>query len=151
VTVQDFIFNPSSFYTRQGSKRFRSATHCFSYYESELAELRRGLAWALSAELPSNLTEVTVQPFTSQEVQQRLTDLKGWQVSDGQLTKTFQFDTFVTALSFVNRVGELAERSGHHPDIDIRYNRVRLSLSTHDAGGITGKDFDLAGRADTLA
>jgi len=92
-----------------------------------------------------------VQPFTSQEVQQRLTDLKGWQVSDGQLTKTFQFDTFVTALSFVNRVGELAERSGHHPDIDIRYNRVRLSLSTHDAGGITGKDFDLAGRADTLA
>lgn len=92
-----------------------------------------------------------MQPFTSQEVQQRLTDLKGWQVSDGQLTKTFQFDTFVTALSFVNRVGELAERSGHHPDIDIRYNRVRLSLSTHDAGGITGKDFDLAGRADTLA
>ena len=92
-----------------------------------------------------------MQPFTSQEVQQRLTDLKGWQVSDGQLTKTFQFDTFVTALSFVNRVGELAERAGHHPDIDIRYNRVRLSLSTHDAGGITGKDFDLAGRADTLA
>ena len=92
-----------------------------------------------------------MQPFTPQEVQQRLTDLKGWQVSDGQLTKTFQFDTFVTALSFVNRVGELAERSGHHPDIDIRYNRVRLSLSTHDAGGITGKDFDLAGRADTLA
>jgi len=50
----------------------------------------------------------------------------------------------------VNCVGELAEEAGHHPDIDIRYNRVRLGLVTHDAGGITAKDFDLAARAEKL-
>jgi 4a-hydroxytetrahydrobiopterin dehydratase len=50
----------------------------------------------------------------------------------------------------VNKVGELAEHAGHHPDIDIRYNKVRLALVTHDAGGITEKDFDLAAKADEL-
>jgi 4a-hydroxytetrahydrobiopterin dehydratase len=89
-------------------------------------------------------------PFTPQEVEDRMPGAKGWQVSNGQLTKTFRFDSFAAALSFVNRVGELAERAGHHPDIDIRYNQVRLGLSTHDAGGITAKDFDLAKQIDTL-
>ena len=89
-------------------------------------------------------------PFTSEQIQQNLEALKGWQVEKGQLTKMFRFDSFVTALNFVNRVGELAERAGHHPDIDIRYNQVQLGLSTHDAGGITAKDFDLAGQADQL-
>jgi 4a-hydroxytetrahydrobiopterin dehydratase len=109
-----------------------------------------GCLWTRSAKIPSKLTEVTVQPFTTQEVQQHLTGLKNWQVSDGQLTKTFRFASFPIALNFVNRVGELAERAGHHPDIDIRYNQVRLSLSTHDAGGISAKDFDLAGQVDLL-
>jgi 4a-hydroxytetrahydrobiopterin dehydratase len=54
-------------------------------------------------------------------------------------------------MRFVNRVGELAEQAGHHPDIDIRYNRVRLALTTHDAGGLTQKDFDLAAQAQRLA
>ena len=58
---------------------------------------------------------------------------------------------FRAALGFVNRVGDLAEEAGHHPDIDIRYNRVRLALVTHDAGGLTSKDFDLAARADGAA
>jgi 4a-hydroxytetrahydrobiopterin dehydratase len=57
----------------------------------------------------------------------------------------------VGSLAFVNKVGELAEKAGHHPDIDIRYNRVRLALVTHDAGGLTAKDFDLAASADTIA
>ena len=48
----------------------------------------------------------------------------------------------------MNKVGDLAEQAGHHPDIDIRYNKVRLALVTHDAGGITEKDFDLAAKAD---
>jgi len=51
-------------------------------------------------------------------------------------------------MRFVNMVAELAEASGHHPDIDIRYSQVRLALVTHDAGGLTSKDFDLAGQAD---
>jgi 4a-hydroxytetrahydrobiopterin dehydratase len=67
------------------------------------------------------------------------------------LTRTFSFKDFSAALAFVNKVGEQAEKANHHPDIDIRYNRVRLSLVTHSAGGLTAKDFDLAAIADKLA
>lgn len=86
--------------------------------------------------------------LSGDEARARLSKLNGWQIEDGQLQKTFQFKFFRGSLDFVNRIGELAERAEHHPDIDIRYNRVRLSLSTHDAGGLTAKDFDLAAQAD---
>jgi 4a-hydroxytetrahydrobiopterin dehydratase len=92
-----------------------------------------------------------MQPFSPQEVQSRLAGLSGWKIEAGELVKTFQFKDFVASLRFVNRVGELAERAGHHPDFEIRYNRVRLALSTHDAGGLTQKDFDLAAQAQKLA
>jgi 4a-hydroxytetrahydrobiopterin dehydratase len=91
-----------------------------------------------------------MEPLTANQIQQQFAPLKDWQIENGELTRTFQLDSFVTSLNFVNRVGELAERAGHHPDIDIRYNKVRLSLSTHDAGGLTTKDFELAGRIDML-
>ncbi len=81
----------------------------------------------------------------------RLAQLPGWTIESGELVRTFEFKDFVAALRFVNQVGELAEEAGHHPDIDIRYNRVRLSLVTHDAGGLTEKDFDLAAQAQNLA
>ncbi len=90
-------------------------------------------------------------PISPQEGQLRLAGLKGWTIEAGELVKSFQFKDFVAALRFVNRVGEAAERAGHHPDIDIRYNRVRLALTTHDAGGLTEKDFDLAAQAERLA
>ena len=77
-----------------------------------------------------------------------LATLPAWQIEAGELVRTFKFDDFLAAIRFVNRVAELAEQAGHHPDIDIRYNRVRLALVSHDAGGLTGKDFDLAARAD---
>jgi len=83
--------------------------------------------------------------------QSRLAQVPGWQIESGELTRTFQFPGFVAALEFVNRVGAVAEEAGHHPDIDIRYNRVRLALITHSAGGLTGKDFDLAARVQDLA
>ena len=83
--------------------------------------------------------------------QSRLAQLPGWQIESGELVRTFQFKDFVAALQFVNRVGELAEQAGHHPDIDIRYNRVRLALISHDAGGLTEKDFDLAVQVQSLA
>ncbi|MGB6742060.1 MAG: 4a-hydroxytetrahydrobiopterin dehydratase [Terracidiphilus sp.] len=89
--------------------------------------------------------------LTPQEAQDRLGSLPGWRIESGELTRTFAFKDFVAALGFVNRVGEAAEAAGHHPDIDIRYNKVRLGLVTHDAGGLTGKDFDLAAKAGTLA
>lgn len=87
-------------------------------------------------------------PSLSQEsIESRLKSLSGWQIDSGELVRTFQFKDFRAALDFVNKVGALAEQAGHHPDIDIRYNRVRLALTTHDAGGITEKDFDLASHA----
>lgn len=82
--------------------------------------------------------------LSPQEVELRLKHLAGWQLDHGELIRVFQFPDFRAALRFVNAVGELAEMAGHHPDIYIRYNRVRLALVTHDAGGITEKDLGLA-------
>ncbi len=69
----------------------------------------------------------------------------GWSVVDGALRKTFELPTFAEAVTFVNEVAFVAEQAGHHPDIDIRYNQVTLTLTTHDAGGVTGEDTHLAG------
>lgn len=80
----------------------------------------------------------------------RVSALPAWKIESGELTRTLQFDDFSGSLRFVNQVGELAEKAGHHPDIDIRYNKVRLGLVTHDAGGLTAKDFDLAIQVDRL-
>lgn len=88
--------------------------------------------------------------LSSEDATRRLRALPDWKIESGELTRTFQFQDFRAALAFVNRAGELAEETGHHPDIDIRYNRVRLGLVTHDAGGLTAKDFDLAARAEKL-
>ena len=89
--------------------------------------------------------------LSAEEARSRLGNLPGWQIEAGELVRTFQFKDFRAALHFVNQVGEAAEAAGHHPDIDIRYNRVRLALVTHDAGGLTAKDFDLASQAAKLA
>lgn len=74
----------------------------------------------------------------------------GWSEVDGALERTFQFESFVAALEFVNRVGDLAEAESHHPDIAIHYNRVTLRWWTHTAGGITDRDRDLAERTSAL-
>lgn len=84
------------------------------------------------------------------EIHSRLVTVPDWQIETGELVRTFLFKDFRASLAFVNKVGDLAEAAGHHPDIDIRYNKVRLALVTHDAGGITQKDFDLATAADKL-
>lgn len=89
-------------------------------------------------------------PLTAQEVAARMAALPEWRIEAGVLTRTFSFKDFVASLAFVNRVGERAEAAAHHPDCDIRYNRVKLGLVTHDAGGLTTKDFDLATVADSL-
>ncbi|HUD57617.1 MAG TPA: 4a-hydroxytetrahydrobiopterin dehydratase [Terracidiphilus sp.] len=89
-------------------------------------------------------------PLNDAEISSRLKSLPGWKIESGELTRTFTFKDFVGSLAFVNKVGDAAEKVGHHPDIDIRYNRVRLALITHDAGGLTAKDFDLAAAANKL-
>jgi len=86
--------------------------------------------------------------LNEEEIAARLRALPDWRVEDGALTRSFAFQDFRAALAFVNRVGERAEEAGHHPEIDIRYNRVRLRLVTHDAGGLTALDFALAAAAD---
>ena len=88
--------------------------------------------------------------LSQSDVESRLQSIPAWRVEGGELTRTIERKDFVAALAFVNRVGDLAEKAGHHPDIDIRYNKVRLGLVTHDAGGLTSKDFDLAAAIDRL-
>lgn len=81
-------------------------------------------------------------------IAQALRQAPGWERAGSEIRRTYRFKDFREALAFVNRVGELAERAGHHPDFDIRYNAVTLALTTHDAGGLTAKDFDLARAID---
>ena len=82
------------------------------------------------------------------EITTHQTKVPAWKVENGELVRTFQFKDFLAAIRFVNQVAGLAEAAAHHPDIDIRYNRVRLGMVTHDAGGLTVKDFDLAAATD---
>lgn len=77
-------------------------------------------------------------------------DNDGWERDGDAIQKTFEFDDFVPAIGFVTSVALLAEKASHHPDIDIRWNQVTLSLSTHSEGGLTDKDTTLAERIDDL-
>jgi 4a-hydroxytetrahydrobiopterin dehydratase len=81
-------------------------------------------------------------------IQRELGNLAGWSRRGDVLTRTYTFRTFTQAMEFVNRVAGLAEEANHHPDIDIRYSKVTLTLSTHDAGGITSNDLALARAID---
>lgn len=84
------------------------------------------------------------QKLSDLDIQRALGTLPGWSRRGDTLTKTFTCRTFPAAITFVNRIADAAERMDHHPDIDIRYNKVTCTLSTHDAGGITQSDLALA-------
>jgi 4a-hydroxytetrahydrobiopterin dehydratase len=79
-----------------------------------------------------------------EEIEQRLDELGDWEREGDELQKVYEFDDFSAAIKFVNEVAKMADRYDHHPDIDIRWNKVKLVLSTHSEGGITTLDFDLA-------
>lgn len=83
-------------------------------------------------------------PLGESEIQARLSRVPGWQRRGGEITRTFTFPDFAGSMAFVNRVAGLAEAANHHPDIDIRYAKVTLTLTTHDASGLTERDFALA-------
>jgi len=89
-----------------------------------------------------------MQTLSEDQVQQRLQTQTEWSEMNGAIQRTFQFKDFNAAMAFVNKIAEIAEADQHHPDILIRFNKVTLTLSTHDAGGITEKDFALAEKAD---
>jgi 4a-hydroxytetrahydrobiopterin dehydratase len=88
--------------------------------------------------------------LTDAEVKSRLKGTKGWRHEGEFITKTFEFGHFMDAIAFVNEVAEAAEREEHHPDIEIRYTTVKLSIQTHSEGGVTGWDIDLAKAIDNL-
>lgn len=89
--------------------------------------------------------------LTRAEIAHALPTVPRWQRRGAHLRRTFAFADFVAAIKFVQAVARRAERAAHHPDIDIRWNRVTLTLTTHDAGGLTAKDFALAQSCDRLA
>ncbi len=89
----------------------------------------------------------------AERIQALMRSAPGWRGKNRRkaITRTYKFPNFRAAIAFVNLVAELAEARDHHPDIDIRYNKVTLALSTHSAGGLTEKDFDLARLIDQTA
>ena len=89
-------------------------------------------------------------PLTDAELQQFLKGHPGWTHEGGCLVKTYEFASFTEAIRFVDRVAEVAEKHDHHPDIDIRYRRVKLGFTTHDAQGLTFRDPLVAGEVEKV-
>ena len=89
-------------------------------------------------------------PLSEAQIEVRLKTIPTWQLEQGEIVRNLTFPEFQQAVEFVNRVAEKAEAAGHHPDIDLRYNKVRLALVSHDAGGLTMRDFELAAAIDAL-
>ena len=90
------------------------------------------------------------QKLSEAEVVKRLPDVRGWEFMDGKLSRTFLFDSFVNAFGFMASVALTAEAMNHHPEWSNVYNRVTISLTTHDVGGISDLDFILAQRIDKI-
>ena len=91
-----------------------------------------------------------MEKLTSAQIKTALPSVPDWKKKADSITRTFEFKDFPAAIKFVNAVAKPAEKANHHPDIDIRWNKVTLVLSTHDAGGLTEKDFSLAKQFDRL-
>jgi 4a-hydroxytetrahydrobiopterin dehydratase len=84
------------------------------------------------------------------KVQEKLHALPGWKHEGKEIVRHFEFSDFLAAMAFVNQVAAKAEKANHHPDIDIRYNKVKLALVSHDAGGLTERDMRLAGEINAI-
>jgi 4a-hydroxytetrahydrobiopterin dehydratase len=99
---------------------------------------------AISISFPDHQLRADTMTLNETQINQKIQSLPGWTVEDKAISRTFKFKNFVEAIDFVNKLVEPAESAGHHPDIAISYNQVVISLTSHDAGGITQQDFDLA-------
>jgi 4a-hydroxytetrahydrobiopterin dehydratase len=89
--------------------------------------------------------------LSDQEVEGRLGELDGWQREGDSIRRQFQFEDFVGSVDFVNRITPLAEEMNHHPDLEISWNKVTVTLSTHSEGGLTANDFELASKIEGAA
>lgn len=94
---------------------------------------------------------MTRKKLTAEKIAEKLGELKTWSAEEENLKKRFSFSNFAEALDFVNRVGAIAERRDHHPDIAFGWGYAELAITTHDAGGLTARDFALADEIDRLA
>jgi 4a-hydroxytetrahydrobiopterin dehydratase len=92
----------------------------------------------------------TMAALSNEAIQQGLEKMQGWSYQGKVLQKKFTFKSFLPGIEFVNMIARAAENAGHHPDITINYNMVGIGLSTHSEGGVTEKDFDLAGKIDQI-
>ncbi len=88
--------------------------------------------------------------LSDSEIQEKLQTLPGWKYGAGTLVREYAFADFVTAFAFVTRLALMAEKANHHPDIDIRYNKVRVALVSHDSGGVTARDVSMAAEIGKL-
>ena len=91
-----------------------------------------------------------MKKLNASQIKSALARIPGWKKKAAVISHKFQFKDFPAAMKFVNAVAKVAEKEQHHPDIDIRWNKVTLALTTHDAGGLTKKDFALAKKFDRL-
>jgi 4a-hydroxytetrahydrobiopterin dehydratase len=89
-----------------------------------------------------------VAKLTDDEAREALAALAEWTREGDEIVRTFELASFLAVIAFVGRIAALAEAADHHPDLDIRYRRLRVALTTHDSGGLTKLDVDLAGRID---
>ena len=92
-----------------------------------------------------------MKKYSAAQIKTALAGVPEWKKRGTAIARTFQFKDFPAAIKFVDAVAKLAEQAWHHPDIDIRWNQVTLALTTHDAGGLTEKDFELAKKFDALS
>jgi 4a-hydroxytetrahydrobiopterin dehydratase len=88
--------------------------------------------------------------LTPEMVQENLRSLPGWKLEGKEIVRHYQFPDFAAAMAFVNQVAEKADAADHHPDIDIRYNKVKLALVSHDQGGLTERDMKMARALNSL-
>jgi 4a-hydroxytetrahydrobiopterin dehydratase len=89
--------------------------------------------------------------LSDEEIDKRLQDLDGWERSGEAIRKRYEGDDFASSVALVNRLTPLAEEMNHHPDLEISWNKVTVTISTHSEGGLTENDFELAGRIDGVA
>jgi 4a-hydroxytetrahydrobiopterin dehydratase len=108
-------------------------------------------ASANSLQSLKSFAAVPMPKLEDAQIAPAIATVPNWNRQGDRISRTFQFKDFPAATKFVNAVAERAERAWHHPDIDIRWNKVTLTLTTHDAGGLTQKDFDLARQFDQLS
>ncbi len=90
-------------------------------------------------------------PLTDSEMKAALEKLPGWSTDGNGIQRRFEFKDFKDAMAFTNRIAMIAEEANHHPDIEINYNKLKLTLITHDSGGVTNQDVKMAARINEIA